>query len=160
MDQEDSVEAIDGDVFYMRSLVGKKVRIQTIENNFAEGVIFVIDPIYKTVVLCDDEKIRLFIYISIKSFEELSKDIVDPTFLEKPAPRDIGDWKNIDQRASKLLKWMKTNLIIAKRVGENIIIDDHVSVAPPYTEETCYCKNTIILERIRDILGKMPSDFE
>ncbi|XP_044752200.1 uncharacterized protein LOC123312069 [Coccinella septempunctata] len=160
MDQEKAAEVISDDVFYMKSLVGKKVRVQTIENKFIEGIVFVIDPIYKTVVLCDDTKIRMFIYISIKSFEELSKEVVDHTFLEKPAPRDIGDWKNIEQRGEKLLKWFKTHYINARKNGETIIIDNHVSMAPPYTEETCYCKNTIILEKVRTIIGKMPEDFE
>ncbi|KAK9869485.1 hypothetical protein WA026_003239 [Henosepilachna vigintioctopunctata] len=157
---DDDFECIKDDVFFQKSLIGKRVKIKTADNVFFEGIVYVIDPVYKTVILCDNEKIRLFVYLSIECLEVLSEEVIEPSFLLEPKQNDIGDWKNIKERRERLCKWLKHMLINVKEEGEVLKVEEYLIIGPPYTQETCYCDNTIILERIRNILNMMPDEFQ
>ncbi|KAJ8929679.1 hypothetical protein NQ314_017606 [Rhamnusium bicolor] len=101
-DFEDKI--FNNDPIYMRSLVGKKVELETVENVTHSGIVYVIDPIYKTVVLhsklqseVGNETIFV-LYHAIKSLKVLSDEIEESyinKFEETQCSSDNGEKKNV-----------------------------------------------------------------
>ncbi|XP_056634061.1 gem-associated protein 6-like [Diorhabda carinulata] len=155
MDIEDSI--FNNDSIFMRSLLGKKVQINTVNEKSYIGVVYVIDPIFKTVVLHTDWKSAnehetvIILHHAIKSLEKLS-DEVEESYLLEPiisVPQSVN-------KKTVVKKWLKKMMIDVKESGDYLKIDDHLLIVPPYGPENCICNNTIILEKIQKILQSLP----
>lgn len=151
----------------MKSLIGKSVKIETVENTEYSGKVYVIDPVYKTIVLhCakpntnGEEKIETvyILFHALKRLEILS-DAIDDNYLKtNNIPVQTSGLSN-EQLRIKLKRWLKHMFINVDECGDYLKIDNHLLIVPPYGLDNCICNNTIILERIRNIIGLMPSDF-
>ncbi|ENN81561.1 gem-associated protein 6 [Dendroctonus ponderosae] len=147
---------------YMKSLIGQTVEITTTDSQSIKGVVYVIDPIYKTIVLHTRESSPkkhdtvFILYHAIKSLE-LQAGERDKTYLERQAPID----ENVNSSAEKrrLKKWLQQMYINVEEAGEYLKIDDHLLILPPYGLNNCICSNVIVLEKIRNIINLMPTDF-
>ncbi|RZB39282.1 Gemin6 domain containing protein [Asbolus verrucosus] len=155
--EEDTI--FNDNVLYMKSLIGKTVSVETVDNQCHNGTVYVIDPVYKTVVLVNKESepnLEFVLYRAIKSFKVLS-DATDEDFLHNS---DGVCTEEALQIKLKLVKWLKHMFIDVKEDGDLLRVEDHLTIGAPYGKEDCMCDNTIVLERIRNIIDLMPQDFE
>ncbi|KAF2882756.1 hypothetical protein ILUMI_23420 [Ignelater luminosus] len=148
---------------YMKSLIGKSVEVTTTFNNIYKGAVYVIDPETKTLVLAtplldaDSFVVEFVLYHSIRSFEVLSDNIVLPSFLfenEVPDPKE-----GLESKKGRLKRWLQENLIDVQEEGDELKLGKAFTIEYPYGPEQCLCSNTIILERVRALIEKMPEDF-
>lgn len=148
----------------MKSLIGKTLKIVTVENVEYFGKVYVIDPIYKTVVLhCNKEATNsiqtvFVLFQAIKSVNIVS-DQVDEKYLETGNIQIQSTPIPSEELRLKLKRWLKHMFINVEECGDYLKIDDHLVIVPPYGPDNCICNNTIILERIRNIIELMPPEF-
>lgn len=149
-------------VTYMKSLLGRTVKITTAENQSICGTVYVIDPVYKTIVLHTKETALskpdtvFVLHHAIQSLEVLPGE-VDETYLK--TEEHFMDTSQTVSEKRRLKKWLQQMYINVEEVGEYLKIDDHLLIMPPYGLDNCICNNVIILEKIRNIISLMPSDF-
>ncbi|EEZ99905.1 gem-associated protein 6 [Tribolium castaneum] len=149
----------NNDVLYMKSLIGKSVNIETVDKCTHVGVVYVVDPVYKTVVLLNKstKSLEFVLYPAIKSFNVVS-DVQNDELLQTPT-KLLNSEESLHLKM-KLMKWLKLLMINVREDGELLKVDEHLSIGPPYGADDCMCDNTIVLERIRKIIGLMPPEFE
>ncbi|KAJ8975564.1 hypothetical protein NQ317_000248 [Molorchus minor] len=152
---EDSGDKIfNNDPIYMRSLVGKKVELDTTENVTYSGIVYVIDPIYKTIVLHTNWRSEychgtvFILFHAIKSLKVLK-------LLERVEEIPLAN----KEKKTSLKKWLKHMYIEVTESGDYLKIDDHLLIVPPYGPDNCISNNTIILDRVQKIINLMPPDF-
>lgn len=150
------------DVIYMKSLIGRTVKITTANNQLICGTVYVIDPVYKTIVLHTKETAPskpdtvFVLHHAIQSLE------VDPGELDETYIKTEDTFMDTSQAVDekkRLKKWLEQMYINVDEVGVYLKIDDHLLIMPPYGLDNCICNNIIILEKIRNIISLMPSDF-
>ncbi|KAJ8954510.1 hypothetical protein NQ318_000741 [Aromia moschata] len=152
----------NNDPVYMKSLIGKKVEIKTIENVVHSGIVYVIDPIYKTTVLHtnwrsgENHDTVFVLYHAIQSLEVLCNE-AEETYLKSTKVPQFDEHN--EEKKSLLKKWLQHMYIEVTESGNYLKIDDHLLIVPPYGPENCISNNTIILERVQKIISLMPSDF-
>ncbi|CAG9771351.1 unnamed protein product [Ceutorhynchus assimilis] len=150
------------DPLYMKNLIGKSVKITTTEETSFEGIVYVIDPIYKTIVLHTKEtgpnkhNTVFILHHAIKSLEILSEEVKNGYLEEK---MDTHSSSDMVQEKLRLKKWLQNMRINVDEIGDYLKIDDHLIIMPPYGLDNCICNNTIVLEKIRNIIGLMPKEF-
>lgn len=160
MVQEDPI--FQNNPIYMKSLIGKSVEIKTVDNKAHSGLVYVIDPIFKTVVLHtnwksdDDYETVIILKHAIVTLEVLSEEKNENYLGELSIPQLECTKPN---RKSIVKKWIKSMMIDVKESGDYLKIDDYLVIIPPYRADNCICNNTIILERIQKILNEMPEDY-
>lgn len=149
---------------YMKSVVEKTATVVTLENKTYSGIVYVIDPISKTLVIESKEgqkhRLDLIMYHSIKSFETTS-DVADPSYSLNGFVKEelsIEEHPQQVERRKKLMEWLKRNLIDVQEKGHLLVLPDQSVIIPPYGPEQCMCSNTIVLGRIRTIISSMPNE--
>ncbi|KAK4879013.1 hypothetical protein RN001_007159 [Aquatica leii] len=142
---------------YLKSIVGKNVSITLINDETFTGILYVVDPISKTVVIVNgiltEHIVQLIPFNNLKSFEVHSLD--NPKFLFDSVNTGSTEvW--LDKK--KLLKdWFFINKINVVEENEVLKLNDHkVMIEPPYGPDQCICDNMIVLERIQTLIAKMP----
>ncbi|XP_028133884.2 gem-associated protein 6 [Diabrotica virgifera virgifera] len=156
MEEYDKI--FNNDPIYMKSLLGKQVKIKTVDSRTHSGIVYVIDPVFKTVVLHTnwksnkDHDTLMIMHHAIESLEELPEP-VNESYLEETSEH------NSKERKYAVKKWLKKMMINVKESGDYLKVDDHLVIVPPYGPENCICNNTIVLEKVQNILETMPKDF-
>nr|CAI5842261.1 unnamed protein product [Callosobruchus analis] len=151
----------NSDPIYMKSLIGKEIEVRTVNKKVYKGLVYVIDPIFKSVVLhCNrisetEYETVLILYHAIEGLFLIS-DEVDQKYLQTSEEVVCS---NITRKES-LKKWLQHMQINVEESGDILKIDDHLIILPPYKLENCVSNNTIILERVRNIVNQMPPDFK
>lgn len=150
-------DSIFGSPQAMRDTIGKEITITTLNGVNHNGFVYNIDPMSKSVVLTDNSGSDLIIipHHAIKKLV-LGTNFTDrfginATKTETSIPIEV-----LEENKQKLMKWLKDNLIEVVEDGRILRISDHVSIEPPYDIDHCYCTNTVILERLRNIIKRMP----
>ncbi|XP_022912245.2 gem-associated protein 6-like [Onthophagus taurus] len=144
------------DPIFLKDLTGKYVSISTLDNDVHNGAVYVIDPISKTIVLTqikDNKKIlKIVMFHALKTFK-LTPDaeVVRDTFIEEPLFE-----RDIEERRIRLKNWFIKNLIDVTEDGKLLRIRDDFSIGPPYTISQCVSNNAIILERMIQLIERMP----
>lgn len=147
----------NNDPLYMMSLIGKTVEVTLVDNETYTGVIYVIDPIFKTLVI--HEKLssgsnlitRMVLHHSIKSLVVLNIDRLETYINESSLTSDSN--LDIKQRKRMLKERFQNMCLNVDDSGDCLKIDDNIVILPPYEPENCICNSTIILERIQNILN-------
>lgn len=141
----------------MRGAVGKEVIITTLNGITHRGFLYTIDPMTKTVVLTDDagDKLNLILHHAIKNLE-CGQRSVERFILACPS-KEVLLSSGSEEKKQKLMKLLKDNLIEVVEDGPLLRISDYVSIAPPYDVGHIYCTNTIVLERLSNIIKRMPA---
>ncbi|KAJ8918436.1 hypothetical protein NQ315_008133 [Exocentrus adspersus] len=162
MDNNPQDSIFNNDPIYMMSLVGKEVELVTVDNVAHQGTVYVIDPIYKTVVLhtnkksIDEYETVFVLHHAIQSLKVLSSE-ANESYLRNVEPKSFAE---NDITKDILKKWLQHMFINVSESGNYLKIDDHLVIVPPYGPENCICNNTIILDRIQKIISLMPPDFK
>lgn len=159
--QEDKI--FNNDPLYMVSLIGKKVSVTT-KNNIFLGIVYVVDPIYKTIILHtnrqseNDFEVVVILHHAIQKLTILSEEIIE-SYLKRPEePQLDKDYKEVQKKIIK--KWLEHMFLTVTESGDYLKIDDHLVIVPPYGSENCICNNTIVLDKIQKIMELMPPDFK
>ncbi|XP_017776196.1 PREDICTED: uncharacterized protein LOC108562393 [Nicrophorus vespilloides] len=144
----------------MKNSIGSNVEIETVDKRMHTGVLHCIDPMSSAIVLINENETEN--EISIINFNSVQKykTISPGYFIEQCVPIDavtLIDEDTLRLKREKLRDWFKLNLIDIEEDGKVLKYKDYLIVEPPYDTEHCYCTNTIILERIYDLINKMPS---
>uniref|UniRef100_A0A0K0CX25 Gemin6_C domain-containing protein n=1 Tax=Angiostrongylus cantonensis TaxID=6313 RepID=A0A0K0CX25_ANGCA len=65
--------------------------------------------------------------------------------------------KNIALRRDRLLKWLRANHVDVDECDDgSLLIFSAARIESPFTEESCFCDNAIILKRLRGLVSKVP----
>ncbi|CAG9814440.1 unnamed protein product [Phaedon cochleariae] len=149
------------DPIYMKSLVGREVEIETVDKKIHRGTVYVIDPIFKTVVLhtnfrSEEEFQTVFILRHAIESLKTTSEVVKESYLKEPAEKQVAS--HINQK-KLVTKWLKHMQIDVQESGDYLKIDDHLVIVPPYGPENCICNNTLILEQIQKLLKSLPEEF-
>ncbi|VDP07314.1 unnamed protein product, partial [Heligmosomoides polygyrus] len=84
--------------------------------------------------------------------------------LEEPSPHcqqysvelavSMGNMFGIRQR---LLSWLRANHVDVKECEDgSLLIFGAARIQSPFTEDSCFCDNAIVLKRLRALVGKVP----
>lgn len=137
----------------MKNAIGKEVTITTLNGKTHWGNIFSIDPTTKTVLLTNPacQSVDVIMHHSIKNLtlSEHGKNLK-----ASPTPQA---YTSLKEKKLKLMKWLKCNLIEVQEDGDALKISDHVIIDAPYDLDHCYCASTVVLERLREIINRMPA---
>lgn len=139
-----------------KSLIGKSVNIITVDKEIHEGILYVVDPISKTIMLLNESKksLKLLLPHAIASVEvKHQEDTVQANLCSSNALLFESD---IEERRIRLKNWFKKNLIDVTEDGLILKIQDSFHITPPYTIEQCVCNNKQILERMISLIERMP----
>lgn len=140
----------------IKGAIGREVRIKTRNGIDHKGFVYTIDPQTETVVLTDNlgAKVAIIPQHAIKNI------VLGQNFVEKFAVRTetnkVQTTGVLEEKKKNLVKWLKDNLIEVVEDGDLLRISDYVSIEPPYDIDHCYCTNTVILERLQNIIKRMP----
>lgn len=140
----------------MKSAIGREATLTTLNGVNHKGFVYTIDPQTETVVLTD----KLGANLNIISRHAIKNIVLGQNFIEKfafKATTNDGQTTGVlEEKKLNLVKWLKDNLIEVVVDGDLLRISDYVSIEPPYDIDHCYCTNTVILERLQNIIKRMP----
>ena len=103
---------------------------------------------YKTVIIPGHAVVEI-------ESEEQPPNITPPQKKENQSESN----QDILKRKTKLLSWFKTNLLPVTDLGDKIVIGN-VTLLQPYTISDISTDNPIVAMQIRNVIEKMPEDFE
>ncbi|XP_050309644.1 uncharacterized protein LOC126745710 [Anthonomus grandis grandis] len=151
------------DVLYMKSLIGRTVKVTTMDDEHFTGTVYVIDPIYKAIVLHTRKSdsttfdMHMILHHAIKSLD-IESELVDEKYLETEP--QVVDSEEVTSRKCRVKRWLERMFISVNEVGDYLKIDDHLLIMPPYGLNNCICNSTIVLEKIQNLILSMPDDFQ
>lgn len=151
------IQNISKDPVYFKNLIGKKVEVELTDNNVYSGLFYCIDPVSETIILVnkDNETYNtdLLLGTSIKNINILSEEISNDEIFQIT---DEEEESRCSENKIKIKNWLKKHLIKVEDIEDVLYIGDDLKIYPPYLIENCISSNTIILQRVQDILSKMP----
>ncbi|VDL86027.1 unnamed protein product [Nippostrongylus brasiliensis] len=57
----------------------------------------------------------------------------------------------------KVLSWLQSNHVDVKECDDgSLLIFGAARIRSPFTEDSCFCDNAIVLKRLRALIGKVP----
>lgn len=158
---ENRHKVFKNDPKYFKSLLNKTVEIVTVDGKIHKGKVYVVDPVSESIVTItnSEDRCNVNIYVghAIKSFkicnhnEQINTDSTNKQYKE--------DTEELKLKRLNIKSWLIKNLVDVQEDGLTLKVGDgeYLFIEPPYDNEHCYCSNTIILQRLREILNKMPN---
>lgn len=148
------------DPIFFKSLIGKTVEVEMINNKTYVGFVYCIDPVTENIVLVNKASethydTDLLLGQCVKNINVISEDICDDKIFQFKTETDHPD---LDKKRKNLKEWLTNHFIDVAEDGEELKIGDDLVISPPYTINDCVSSNTIILERIRTILVTLKDD--
>lgn len=144
----------------MKDLIGKYVRIITIDKMEHQGHVYVIDPeTYAVVLIQERNKINLEIITghSIKEFEIDSSVPIRTDLLIASCTEGNINMEAFELKKKKVKDWLSQHLIFIEEEGPLLKLGKQLVIEAPYTAEQCFSNNVIVLDRIKTLLSQMPS---
>ncbi|GLV37800.1 hypothetical protein CBL_06498 [Carabus blaptoides fortunei] len=114
-------------------ILHKNVEILTSNGITHKGYVYAIDVVSGSIVIIESQDVAL---------ENATDDNAD----------------DIEQKKTNIKAWLTKHFIQVEEDGLSLILGDDLVIEPPYDKEHCFSGNTIILQRIQDILAKMPDN--
>ncbi|XP_029159764.1 gem-associated protein 6-like [Nylanderia fulva] len=156
--QEDNLDFLHkvykNDPILFNSYVGKEVKITTKDEDII-GTIYTVDPVSESFVLLQSDttmqhRLKIIFNHAIKNIEVISetKKILPELFLPEKLSQEVVKRKGI------VLQLLLDNRFPVKEENDVLMIEDTVSIEPPYYPENCTCSNSIILTKIQNILTR------
>ncbi|XP_046833178.1 gem-associated protein 6-like [Vespa crabro] len=139
-----------------KSYVGKEAKVTTDNGSIHTGIVYTVDPVSESIVLLqikEDDHQNLQIV-----FGHAIKNIELTTQTETPLPElfqvSINQLSLADiiKRKNIVKQYLLENRFPVTDTNDILYIEDSVSIKPPYDAEHCISTNTIILNRIQNIL--------
>lgn len=89
---------------------------------------------------------------AIKNIEAISKTVKIVPELFLPAKLSQA---TVTKRKDIVMQLLLDNRFPVKEENDILLIEDNVSIEPPYYPENCMCTNSIILTKIQNILMRV-----
>ncbi|XP_078052719.1 gem-associated protein 6 [Augochlora pura] len=145
------------DPILFKSYVGKEVNILNKDDSTVSGIVYTVDPVSESIVLlqgCQQNHLRLVFGHAIKNIEVCS-DIVHelPTLFMNPQACLLQS--TLDERKNAVVKMLRENRFPVKEKENILMIEDVLSIKPPYKPDDCISANSIILGRIQNLLSSV-----
>lgn len=140
---------------YMKSLLGKSVQIILVDDEVIKGIVYVVDPVFKNVVIQERDHLitRIILYHAIKSVTVISDERIENIEnIENVQTKSLNNVE-LNNRKTILKERFQNMCLHVEESGECLKIDDNLIIVPPYGPENCICNNTLILERIQNIIN-------
>ncbi|KAI5651955.1 gemin6 protein domain-containing protein [Phthorimaea operculella] len=160
-DEESSkYSSMKEDPEYLLSLLDKYVKVELVKNTSFNGFVHSIDPVTKSMILSIPNQ-ETFQTTLIPGHAIMELNETSPPENAKPPPHKepvtISD-EEISSKKIKLKAWLKKNLLPLTEEGENLVVGS-VNILPPYDVANIYAENPVVALQIKNIMGKMPDDF-
>lgn len=151
--------------------VYKEIEICTVDGRSHRGWVYTVDPVSLTFGLVQFlpqkqvSQIEFILGHAIKDIVLLSddvdayKDALDCLF--KSASSAVVSSAELTCRRGKVVSWMMKNRIPIETCREQpdvLSIGDVLLISPPYLPENCQSTNGIILNKIQELLKRLPED--
>lgn len=151
----------NNDPLYMLSLIGKNVQVQLVDNVTYTGIVYVIDPVYKNLIIHERSSesylvTRIILYQAIKLLTVLSDERIE-SYVNGTELLQVAENVDVNHKKTLLKNWFQHMCLHVEESGDFLKIDDNVVIVPPYGPENCICNNTLILERIKNMIMTMPN---
>lgn len=159
---DEKSDFFNNDVLYMYSLIGKTVQITLLNNEILQGIVYVIDPIYKNIVIHERSfpdlqfVTKIVLYHAIKSMTVLPVGRIEQYITKNEHIKTNINSDTLKHRKKVLKECFQNMYLHVEESGDCLKIDDNLVILPPYGPENCICNNTLILERIQNIMISMP----
>lgn len=154
-------DVFSNDALYMLSLIGKHVQITLVDNEVLNGIVYVIDPVFKHLVLHERASdlhfiTKIVLYHSVKSLTILPDEKIE-SYIAGNEQKNTNINPDIMEHRKKQLKQYFQNMCLdVEESGDCLKIDDNLVIVPPYGPENCISNNTLVLERIQNMIISMP----
>lgn len=158
-DEKDDI--FNNDALYMLSLIGKHVQITTKDNKLLNGIVYVVDPVFKHLVIHQknsdlDFVTKIVLNHAIKSLTILPDEKIESYITSSEHQKTNLSSDITEQRKKGLKEYFQNMCLNVEESGDCLKIDDNLVIVPPYGPENCICNNTLVLERIQNIIISMP----
>ncbi|XP_072747292.1 gem-associated protein 6 [Anoplolepis gracilipes] len=159
--QEDNLNSLHkvykNDPISFINYVGKEVKITTKDEKIYCGIVYTVDPVSESIVLLQSGtstqyRLKIIFNHAIKNIEVISKTekIMPELFLPAKLSQAM-----ITKRKGIIMQLLLDNRFPVKEKNDVLLIEDSISIEPPYYLENCTCTNSIILTRIQNILTRV-----
>ncbi|EFN73444.1 Gem-associated protein 6 [Camponotus floridanus] len=156
--EEDNLNSLHkvytNDPLLFMTYVGKEVKIMTKDKNVYYGIVYTLDPVSESIVLLHPQTdtqyhLKIIFNHAIKDIEVISKTerFIPELFLPAKLSQTM-----ITKRKNIVMQLLLNNRFPVKEENDVLLIEDSVSIEPPYYPENCTCANSIVLTRIQNIL--------
>lgn len=141
----------------MSNTIGKLTKVQTIDKKIHEGIVYIIDPLSKTVILTNEacDNLEIITFHAIDGILQLSESPIK-TFKFQNSVTATHTARNSEETKESLKKWLKQNHLKVTEQDSVICVEDQVTIEAPYGIEQCFCSSTVVLERIQDMISNLP----
>ncbi|XP_076299685.1 gem-associated protein 6 [Lasioglossum baleicum] len=143
------------DPLLFKSYVGKEIRILNKDDSTVSGIVYTVDPVSESIVLlqgCLRNDIKLVFGHVIKSVEVCSDELHELPELFMNPPTCLLQ-STLDERKNAVIKMLRENRFPIKEKENILMIEDVLSIKPPYKPDDCISANSIILGRIQSLLS-------
>lgn len=156
----------------------KEVEISTSTKELFKGRVYTVDPVSFSFMLSDCNKSTdsgvgpreiltlvvghniVDVKITDDEITQELKDKIDSMYVNSSSDSaNVMDDHQVSERKAKLIEWFEANHISieALKHDENVLtLNGLVEIRPPYTRDTCFCTNHLVLGKIIDLIDKMP----
>ncbi|KAE9418649.1 hypothetical protein Angca_008833, partial [Angiostrongylus cantonensis] len=140
--------SVDGNLYTVDPVTGSLVLVQ-FQNKDPCKVIWIPCEGYVSAVLLEDPS---------QHCEQYSVELADMMAsmfgMRKADDTDISE---LEKRRDRLLKWLRANHVDVDECDDgSLLIFSAARIESPFTEESCFCDNAIILKRLRGLVSKVP----
>ncbi|XP_029663482.1 gem-associated protein 6-like isoform X2 [Formica exsecta] len=159
--QEDNLNSLHkvykNDPILFSNYVEKEVKIMMKDENVYYGTVYTVDPVSESIVLLQSGtstqyRLKIIFNHAIKNIEVISKTKKIVPELFQPAKLSQA---TVTKRKDIIIQLLLDNRFPVKEENDVLLIEDTVSIEPPYYPENCTCTNSIILTRIQNILMRV-----
>jgi gem associated protein 6 len=140
----------------------KDVYVGTVDGAWHHGWVYTIDPVSESLVLVNEGKVEVIMGHAVQSMAvtgqvtEQYKQKADQLF--RFAPMEHIPPEQLQARCEQVKEWLLTNRLPVEEKGDVIRVCSALDIRPPYTAQSCYSTNEIILGRIQGLLEAMPAN--
>ncbi|KAL0267553.1 UNVERIFIED_CONTAM: hypothetical protein PYX00_009798 [Menopon gallinae] len=146
----------------LKRYVDRYVEICFVDGAKLSGIVYTVDPVSQSYILVTKEgksvSVKIVMKHSIKSVSAV------PEIPEELKTLDLNNIfkNNIDQKTGNEVKamkekvklWLLKNMIPVEEKGDLLMLDT-LEIHPPYNADSCFSSNSIVLDRIQNLLKDM-----
>ncbi|XP_024880606.1 gem-associated protein 6-like [Temnothorax curvispinosus] len=153
-----SHQVFKNDPILFESYVGKKIKIMMKDENIHFGVVYTVDPVSESIVVLQSKtstqyRLKIIFSHAIKNVEVTSEVEMLVPELFSLSPANLSHVM-VTKRKNIVMQLLLDNRFPVKEEDGILLIEDTVSIEPPYYPENCTCTNSIILNKVQSILRK------
>ena len=134
------------------------VEITSRQNCISKGNVFAVDPVTESVVI--ETKLGLDVVVGhfIEKVAVLNKEKEICTgfdltkIIVNGKDKTLLSQKDILNKKTRLLNWFKNNSIEVQMKKDKIYVFKVAYIEPPYTTDSCYCKNLKMLHNVKKLV--------